>query len=378
MDSGNISLLVLLDLSKCFDVVDHARLLEKLQLYGVCTRWFESYLSNHRQQVVLSSRTAGRRLSRVLPNPLGTYQGSALGPLLYSIYSNDMPLYVEDADIIQYADDTQVLVSGSKSGMAQNVVKMERSLASLSWWFRKNAMKLNANKTQLIVFGTRQNLKLLPLVSVKIDNTYINESQKVRNLGVIFDRHLLFDCHIDNVVRRCTGTLLSLCHAKHGLPAEVLPRIVDGLVMSSIRYCISVYGATSGQLTQRIQKCINFCARVLTGKRKYDHISGTLRSLGWLSAGQLHQYYTVMALRRLTDSSEPEALAALFVRNREVHTRTTRAGNEYRLPRIRNGRKRFAYRAARLVNTLPPDVRDTPGGRKAFERALKDHMLASA
>ena len=158
MDSGNISLLVLLDLSKCFDVVDHARLLEKLQLYGVCTRWFESYLSNHRQQVVLSSRTAGRRLSGVLPNPLGTYQGSALGPLLYSIYANDMPLYVEDADIIQYADDTQVLVSGSKNDMTQNVLKMERSLASLSWWFRKNAMKLNANKTQLIVFGTRQNL----------------------------------------------------------------------------------------------------------------------------------------------------------------------------------------------------------------------------
>ena len=200
------------------------------------------------------------------------------------------------------------------------------------------------------------------------------------NLGVIFDRHLLFDCHIDHVVRRCTGTLLSLCHTKHGLPAEVLPRIVDGLVMSSIRYCISVYGATSGQLTQRIQKCINFCARVLTGKRKYDHISGTLRSLGWLSAGQLHQYYTVMALRRLTDSSEPEALAALFVRSREVHTRTTRVCNEYRLPRIRteHWRKRFAYRAAMLVNTLPPDVRDTPVGRKAFERALKDHMLASA
>ena len=380
MDSSHISLLVLLDLSKCFDVVDHARLLEKLRLYGVCTRWFESYLSNHRQQVVLSSRAVGRRLSRALPNPLGTYQGSALGPLLYSIYSNDMPLYAEDADIIQYADDTQVLVSGPKNDMIRNVSKMERSLAGLSLWFRKNAMKLNTIKTQLIVFGSRQNLKSLPPVSVKIDNTSINESQTVKNLGVIFDRHLLFDSHIDHLVRRCTGMLLSLCHAKHGLPAEVLPRIVDGLVMSSVRYCVSVYGATSGQLTQRIQKCINFCARVLSGKRKFDHISGTLRSLGWLSAGQLHQYYTLMALRRLTDSSEPEALAALFVMNRETHTRTTRASDRYRLPRIRNeqGRKRFAYRAAMLENALPSAVRETPGGRKAFGRALKRHMLSTA
>ena len=238
-----------------------------------------------------------------------------------------MPLYVDDADIIQYADDTQILVTGSKQEMSHNVLRMERSLAALSWWFRKNAMMLNANKTQLIVFGSRQNVKSLPPVCVKIDNALIQESQTVNNLGVIFDRHLLFDSHIDSVVRRCSGMLLSLCHAKHGLPAEVLPRLVDGLVMSSIRYCVSVYGATSGQLTQRIQKCINFCARVLSGKRKYDHISSTLKSLGWLSAGQLHQYYTVMALRRLTDSSEPEAMAALFVRNCEVHTRSTRASN---------------------------------------------------
>ena len=140
MDSGHLSLLVMLDLSKCFDVVDHARLLEKLQLYGVRTRWFESYLSNHRQQVALSSRAAGRRLSHALPNPLGTYQGSALGPLLYSIYSNDMPLYVDEADIIQYADDTQVLVTGLKQEMSENVLKMERSLAALSLWFRKNAL----------------------------------------------------------------------------------------------------------------------------------------------------------------------------------------------------------------------------------------------
>ena len=51
-----------------------------------------------------------------------------------------MPFYVEDADIIQYADDTQVLVTGPKCNMSQNVSKMERSLSGISWWFRKNEM----------------------------------------------------------------------------------------------------------------------------------------------------------------------------------------------------------------------------------------------
>ena len=86
-----------------------------------------------------------------------------------------------------------------------------------------------------------------------------------------------------------------------------------------------------------------------------------------------------MALRRLTDSSEPVELAALFVRKREVHARTTRSTNKYHLPRIRNeyGRKRFAYRAAMLANALPSVVRETPGSRKAFGKALNCHMLAT-
>ena len=86
-----------------------------------------------------------------------------------------------------------------------------------------------------------------------------------------------------------------------------------------------------------------------------------------------------MALRRLTGASEPETLAALFVRNRDVHARVTRTSCQFRPPRIRTefGRKRFAYRAAALFNALPADVRDQQGNRRAFGKALKQHMLSA-
>ena len=78
MDHGKVVLISLLDLSKCFDVIPHDRLLNKLCLYGVDTRWFESYLSDHYQQVCVRTSAGSRCTSRPLPNAIGTYQGSAL------------------------------------------------------------------------------------------------------------------------------------------------------------------------------------------------------------------------------------------------------------------------------------------------------------
>ena len=57
--------------------------------------------------------SGGRVLSRPLPNDMGVFQGSALGPLLFTVFCNSISLYAEDAAVFQYADDTQVLVSGT-------------------------------------------------------------------------------------------------------------------------------------------------------------------------------------------------------------------------------------------------------------------------
>ena len=81
-DCGEVTLLCLIDLSKCFDVIDHNILLMKLQLYGVDTTWFSSYLSGHTQSVSLRDRSGETKTSKVLANSMGVFQGSALGPLI--------------------------------------------------------------------------------------------------------------------------------------------------------------------------------------------------------------------------------------------------------------------------------------------------------
>ena len=139
VDGGEISLLCLIDLSKCFDVIDHDLLTVKLRLYGIDTTWFEAYLAGHTQSVLLRDSTGTERVSPPLPNTMGVFQGSALGPLLFTVFANDMSLYAAGAKVMQYADDTQVIVSGKKSelpalisrngkftGISGNMVSRER------------------------------------------------------------------------------------------------------------------------------------------------------------------------------------------------------------------------------------------------------------
>ena len=360
MDDGFITLICLLDLSKCFDVIPHDRLIDKLRLYGVDERWFQSYLCDHYQKVRVQTSSGKQLTSRPLLNPIGTYQGSALGPLLYSIYANDLPLYASDADIVQYADDTQVLVSRRPGDVGSLILSMEKTLSDLSIWFGKNGLKFNADQTQLIVLGSRQNIQRLPPINVKFMGTTVAGSSTVRNLGVVFDQTMTFSAHIDDVVRRCTGTLCGLSHSRHCLPQSTLVRLVEGLVVSVIRYCITVYGCANRTQMGRLQRLLNFGARVISGRRRYDHISDVLRELGWLTAENMFLYHGLTLLNKIRCASEPESLARGLITRHDVHHRSTRQSSQLVTPQIRSesGRRRFLYHMPTKFNGLPPAMRD--------------------
>ena len=100
--------LAMINLSKCFDTIDHGTLLHILELYGVNTKWFRSYLSGHTQSVQVKGSDGETLLSKPANNPIGIYQGTALGPLLFSIFSNDMYLHCQT---MQKSSNMQMILS---------------------------------------------------------------------------------------------------------------------------------------------------------------------------------------------------------------------------------------------------------------------------
>ena len=109
-----------------------------------------------------------------------------------------------------------------------------------------------------------------------MQNTAIHESDKVGIMGFVMDPSLSHDMHVKSVCGRCTGILIGLacvrrCVPKRVLPKRVLPK-VNGLVFSLIRYCFPLFGSCK-ESHKRLQKVVNFGARVVSGRRKRDHIS---------------------------------------------------------------------------------------------------------
>ena len=146
----------------------------------------------------------------------------SLGPLLYCIFANDLCLFAEDAVVVQYADDTQVLVSGKKSEIQNVIDRMETALSSLDIWIRANGLKVNAAKTQLMLLGSPQNLRTLPGIKVTFRDHDLIPVSEAKNLGLNFDSSLNWDRHVYILTQRCFGVLTGLSHLRGHLPTAVL------------------------------------------------------------------------------------------------------------------------------------------------------------
>ncbi len=124
----------------------------------------------------------------------GVQLGSGLGLILFNIYVNDLEEGNTDYDIIQYADDTKIIYTGSVDALQDLIYRAETTLSLLKTYFNKNGLMLNTSKTQCIFIGTRTRIRQIPTdTRIVFDRTSITPSTQVKNFGMLMDRHMNFN-----------------------------------------------------------------------------------------------------------------------------------------------------------------------------------------
>ena len=200
---------VFLDLRRAFDLVDHGILVEKLHCYlrnPSTTSFFMSYLANRKQAVYHNGS-----VSNIGTLTCGVPQGSILGPLLFCIFINDLPLHLNHIDVSLdlFADDSSLHCMSKEVSTIQNI--LQKSVNVVNNWCSVNKMALHPLKSKCMLITTRQKYQLQPLpLNLYLDSNKIEQVQEHKVLGVIIDAHLSWSSHVNYICKRLSQNVFLL------------------------------------------------------------------------------------------------------------------------------------------------------------------------
>ena len=242
LDNGDIVISLFIDLKKAFDTVDHCILLRKLYAYGIrgtMLKWIESYLSGRTQYVVFDGQE-----SEIYGIQCGVPQGSILGPLLFSLYMNDICNVSDIFFAIMYADDTSLVVNGKDLNAL--IQLLNTALIDLCTWFKANRLSLNTTKTFYMIFH-RARIKHMSGVadSIVMDNTIFAKTSSLKYLGVIVDHKLNWIEHISYVRNKVSKGIGIMYKARRFLNKKSLLSLYHSYIYPYLIYCIEVWGCAT-------------------------------------------------------------------------------------------------------------------------------------
>ena len=361
LDSGSGAVLLMLDLSAAFDTIDHGILLSRLNsLYGIsgdALDWFKSYLSNRVQRVII-----GDTVSECKNLNFGVPQGSVLGPKIYCMYTKLISDIIAGHGLSHhcYADDTQLYIAIEHSAnLHSELLRMERCVADIRNWMRHNMLKLNDDKTELIVFASRYNQHLYSDASMMIGNTTVVCEPQVKNLGVIFDQVMSMRQHVNYTSRTARFHLRNISRIRRYIPEESCKLVVQSLVTSRLDYSNGLLYGIPKSAVSILQSVQNSAARIVTKTAPREHITPVLRELHWLPVDRRIEYKILLYAYKALNGLAPEYLCNMVELYASDRVLRSASQNLLVVPRGKHcqyGMRTFAMAAATLWNSL--NVRD--------------------
>ena len=399
IDENKIASTMGIDQSAAFDCVEHALLIKKLEFYHLgedVKEWITSYLS-HRSMYV----SIGSDKSDIVAVGHGVPQGSVLGPLLFLIYTNDLPMAIND-DICNniahedtgrlfgshceecgmmplYADDA-LYISVSKSRM-KNQLNIERTFTKITEYLNMNGLQINATKTTLTEFmchqkraktrGIPPELTVEESVNGDIKDKHILDKPVCRTLGANLRNDMTWEAHLLTGKRAVIPAIRRQLGALHKIGGHMSQlgrlQLTNALIISKLAYLITLWGNTNGTMVEKAQRAQNLAARYVTGMKKTTKIRTLLEQCNWLSIAEMTKYYSAVQIWKTLVLNKPIYLREKLQLEEQDNLSTN-------IPRLKITGTAFRCQATTIWNELPAQLK-TEVSIKIFKRGLRLWIL---
>ena len=373
ISEGKFVGMLLLDVQKAFDSVNHQILCNKLEAMGIDPSWFKSYLANRQQLVSIDGIN-----SSLEPLSCGVPQGSLLGPLLYLCYSNDMVSSVHNL-LLLYADDSVIISSHTDPAVISH--SLSSDLKSCNDWLIANKLSLHVGKTECILFGTKIKLGKTGDFTISYNDQIIKSQDSIKYLGVTLDQCLSGDNMFNSIMSKVNGRLKFLYRHSQYFNQKLRKNLCSAIIQCHIDYCCTSWfsGLTSTK-QKKLKTFQNKMVRFILNLPPREHIGQVhLNSIKILNIQDRVKQLRLNHVFNVFHASGPSYLQQFFSKVSNVHSHGTRSRSyNFHVPHHKSlAADTFYYNGIIDWNSLPYHVKSI-SDKHAFKAHVKTHLSQSS
>ena len=372
MDNKECVAVLSTDMSKAFDSLHHALMIKKLEAYGfsdMSLQLMRSYFTERQNCVKINGVTSTWR-----EQLRGRPQGSSLGPLLWNIFQNDLPLNVHTSNLFMYADDHQVYQSGSD--ITTIISELKNEAENVSRWYRANLLHANPKKYQVLVMTPRNvDKEAKDECTLAIDNQKLKPTANLRILGVNIDDKLSFTEHISDICKKVSKKIGVLARLRNLISSKTKLQLYLSAILPHLTYCQTVWHFCKQSERRKLERLQERTLRVIYNCRT-DTYEDLLRraKLPSLYNRRLQEIVTLMY--KVRNGLAPDYICELFSFKNKVYSLRNADFDVPRYSTVRYGKHSIRYLGPYLWSRLSPSDRQQPS-LDNFRRNIRKKDLAS-
>jgi Reverse transcriptase (RNA-dependent DNA polymerase) len=235
---------VFYDFTKAFDMVNHQLLISKLSSFGIrgiASTWISSYLTM-RTHITKITNKGESYYSEEANVSIGLPQGSIISPLLFILFTDDMPSIIQQGQLTLFADDTTYFLKNKDNS---DEITNSAAVNKISAWVAENNLCLNEAKTVLLQFHHKKDLYLKSSPLVYLNGKSLIPQNSTKFLGLTIDINLNWNEHIDAVNKKMASGCYLINRIRKICNLETAKLVYHAYVHSRISYGILLWGHSS-------------------------------------------------------------------------------------------------------------------------------------